>query len=77
MAEKKNPVPTGGQMDIYRLGIICMAAILHCRILKRHMLYSIILLYGRDPPFIWKMYWGIWSYSLEKTGKKCYDENTS
>lgn len=29
------------------------------------------------PLFIWKMYWGIWSYSLEKTGKKCYDENTS
>ena len=21
------------------------------------------------------MYWGIWSYNLEKTGKKCYDEN--
>lgn len=37
MAEKKNPVPTGGQMDIYRLGIICMAAILHYRILKRHI----------------------------------------
>ena len=35
MAEKKNPVPTGGQMDIYRLGIICMTAILHYRILKR------------------------------------------
>ena len=37
MVEKEHPVLTGGRMDTSRQETICMAVILCCRILKRHI----------------------------------------